>query len=148
VLAPLAAALAPGGRMITVQATGQDPGMEIIRKVWPDEAPFQTPGPMLLEALMPQLAEDFPQRRYTSDAQRTNLFRYGLHVMPTEVREHIGTSTLLAAWNAAVYVAQIDDRQVTAAMTSGAYLDATSEVLARHGGLWFIDESFVVAREG
>ncbi len=148
VLAPLAAALATGGRMITVQATGQDPGMEIIRKVWPDEAPFQTPGPMLLEALMPQLAEDFPQRRYTSDAQRTNLFRYGLHVMPTEVREHIGTSTLLAAWNAAVYVAQIDDRQVTAAMSSGVYLDATSEVLARHGGLWFIDESFVVAREG
>lgn len=146
VLAPLAAALTPGGRMITVQATGQDPGMEIIRKVWPDEAPFQTPGPMLLEALMPKLAKDFPERRYSSENKRTNLFRYGLHVMPTEVREHIGTSTLLAAWNAAVYVAQIDDRQVTEAMTSGAYLNATTEVLARHGGLWFIDESFVVAR--
>ena len=147
VLAPLAGALAPGGRMITVQATGQDPGMEIIRKVWPDEEPFQTPGPMLLEALMPRLAQTFPERRYSGDVSRTNLFRYGLHVMPTEVREHIGTSTLLAAWNAAVYVAQIDDRKVTAAMTSGAYLDATAEVLARHGGLWFIDESFVVARE-
>jgi hypothetical protein len=147
VLVPLAAALAPGGRMMTVQATGQDPGMEIVRKVWADEEPFQTPGSMLLEALMPQLARDFPERRYSSDLQRTNLFRYGLHVMPTEVREHIGTSTLLAAWNAAVYVAQIDDRQVTEAMTSGVYLDATSEVLARHGGLWFIDESFVVVRE-
>ena len=147
VLAPLAAALAPGGRMITVQSTGQDPGMEIIRKVWPDEEPFKTPGPMLLEALMPRLAEAFPDRRYTGDLRRPNLFRYGLHVMPTEVREHIGTSTLLAAWNAAVYVAQIDDRQVTEAMTSGVYLDATTEVLARHGGLWFIDESFVVVRE-
>ncbi|NCF29631.1 MAG: hypothetical protein GWP69_19795 [Gammaproteobacteria bacterium] len=147
VLAPLAAALAPGGRMVTVQSTGQDPGMEIIRKVWPDEEPFQTPGPMLLEALMPRLAEAFPNRRYSGDIRRTNLFRYGLHVMPTEVREHIGTSTLLAAWNAAVYVAQIDDRQVTEAMTSGVYLDATTEVLARHGGLWFIDESFVVVRE-
>ena len=147
VLAPLAAALAPGGRMVTVQSTGQDPGMEIIRKVWPDEEPFQTPGPMLLEALMPRLAEAFPDRRYSGDIRRTNLFRYGLHVMPTEVREHIGTSTLLAAWNAAVYVAQIDDRQVTEAMTSGVYLDATTEVLARHGGLWFIDESFVVVRE-
>lgn len=147
VLAPLAAALAPGGRMVTVQATGQDPGMEIIRKVWAEEEPFQTPGPLLLEALMPQLAQAFPERRYSSDIQRTNLFRYGLHVMPTEVREHIGTSTLLAAWNAAVYVAQIDDRQVTEAMTSGVYLDATTEVLARHGGLWFIDESFVVVRD-
>lgn len=147
VLEPLASALAPGGRMITVQATGQDPGMEIIRKVWPDEEPFKTPGPMLLEALLPRLASAFPDRRYSSDIQRTNLFRYGLHVMPTEVREHIGTSTLLAAWNAAVYVAQIDDRQVTEAMTGGAYLEATAEVLARHGGLWFIDESFVVCRE-
>ncbi len=147
VLAPLAAALAPGGRMITIQATGQDPGMEIIRAVWPGEQPFQTPGPMLLEALMPCLAESFPDRRYSADTQRTNLFRYGLHVMPTEIREHIGTSTLLAAWNAAVYVAQIDDRQVTAAMTGSAYLDATAEVLARHGGLWFIDESFVVSRQ-
>jgi hypothetical protein len=147
VLEPLAGALAPGGRMITVQATGQDPGMEIIRKVWSDEEPFQTPGPMLLEALMPRLAKAFPSRRFSSDIRHTNLFRYGLHVMPTEVREHIGTSTLLAAWNAAVYVAQIDDRQVTEAMTSGAYLDATAEVLARHGGLWFVDESFVVARE-
>ena len=147
VLKPLASALAPGGRMITVQATGKDPGMEIIHKVWPDEEPFQTPGPMLLEALMPQLAAAFPERRYATDTERTNLFRYGLHVMPTEVREHIGTSTLLAAWNAAVYVAQIDDRRVTEAMTSGVYLDATAEVLGRHGGLWFIDESFVVCRE-
>ncbi len=121
--------------------------MEIIRAVWPGEQPFQTPGPMLLEALMPCLAESFPDRRYSADTQRTNLFRYGLHVMPTEIREHIGTSTLLAAWNAAVYVAQIDDRQVTAAMTGSAYLDATAEVLARHGGLWFIDESFVVSRQ-
>ncbi len=147
VLEPLAAALAPGGRMITVQATGQDPGMEIIRKVWPGEQPFQTPGPMLLDALMPRLEKAFPDRRYHADPQRTNLFRYGLHVMPTEVGEHIGTSTLLAAWNAAVYVAQIDDRQMTEAMTRRDYLEATAEVLARHGGLWFIDESFVVVRE-
>ena len=147
VLAPLAAALAPGGRMITIQSTGQDPGMEIIRKVWPNEQPFQTPGAMLLEALMPRLAGSFPDRRYTSDTRSTNLFRYGLHVMPTEVREHIGTSTLLAAWNAAAYVAQIDDRQMEEVMIGGDYLEATADVLARHGGLWFIDESFVVSRE-
>ena len=44
VLEPLAASLATGGRMITIQSTGQDPGMEIIRRVWPGEEPFQTPG--------------------------------------------------------------------------------------------------------
>jgi hypothetical protein len=33
VLAPLARSLAPGGRMLTLQSTGKDPGMEIIRAI-------------------------------------------------------------------------------------------------------------------
>ncbi len=31
-------------------------------------------------------------------------------------------------------------------VTSGAYLKATQGVLQKHGGLWFNDEAFVVAR--
>jgi len=27
------------------------------------------------------------------------------------------------------------------------YLEATREVLQRHGGLWFLDESYVVSRK-
>ena len=146
VLSPLAASLAPGGRMITIQSTGQDPGMEIIRKVWPGEEPFRTPGPMLAEALLRNLEAEIPERVYVSENESGALFRYRLHVMPNEVKEHIGTSTLLAAWNAAVYVAQIDDARVTEAMSSSSYLHSTAEVLARHGGLWFTDESFVVMR--
>ena len=146
VLEPLAGALAPGGRMITIQATGQDPGMEIIRKVWPGEEPFQTPGPVLIQELRTRLAARFPEREFSIDGDSHAFFRYSLHVMPNEVTENIGTSTRLAAWNAAVYVAQIDDERITRAMSGGAYLDATAEVVARHGGLWFVDESFVVAR--
>ena len=146
VLSPLARALTPGGRMIAIQSTGQDPAMEIIRKVWPGEEPFQTPGPMLVEALHRHLESEAPERLYESAVESSALFRYRLHVMPNEVDEHIGTSTLLAAWNAAVYVAQIDDARVTEAMSSSDYLRATAEVLARQGGLWFTDESFVVTR--
>ena len=146
VLAPLAHALAPGGRMIAIQSTGQDPGMEIIRKVWPGEEPFRTPGPMLAEALCRHLQNEHPERRYENATESGALLRYRLHVMPNEVQEHIGTSTLLAAWNAAVYVAQIDDARVTEAMSGGDYLRATTEVLGRHGGLWFTDESFVLTR--
>ena len=148
VLEPLAGALAPGGRMITIQATGQDPGMEIIRKVWPGEEPFQTPGPVLIQELRARLADHFPEREFSIDSESHSFFRYSLHVMPNEVTEHIGTSTRLAAWNAAVYVAQVDDERVTRAMSDSAYLDATAEVVARHGGLWFVDESFVVTRRG
>ena len=40
VLAPLARALGPGGRMIAIHSYGHDPGMEIIHKVWPNDNPF------------------------------------------------------------------------------------------------------------
>ena len=146
VLEPLAASLAKGGRMIAIQSTGQDPGMEIIRKIWPSEEPFQTPGPVLMQELRSRLDADFPEREFGIDGKSSSFFRYSLHVMPNEVAENIGTSTRLAAWNAAVYVAQIDDERITHAMSEGAYLNATAEVVARHGGLWFVDESFVVVR--
>jgi len=147
VLEPLAKALAPGGRMVAIQSTGLDPGMEVIREVWPEEMPFRTPGPMLLGVLRERLRETVPERGFSTDGDRNILFRYALHTLPGEVSGPIGTSTLLAAWNAAIYVAQMDDRQVAEAMSVGRYLEATREVLMRHGGLWFIDESFVVARD-
>ena len=36
VIAPLARSLGPGGRLIAIHSHGHDPGMEIIRKVWPE----------------------------------------------------------------------------------------------------------------
>ena len=35
-----------------------------------------------------------------------------MHTLPTEIADSIGTSTLFAAWNAAIYVAQIDDERL------------------------------------
>ncbi len=147
VLEPLARALAPGGHMVVVQSTGQDPGMEVIRTVWPEESPFRTPAPTIMKVLREHLAGAWPDRRYLIDGERHDLFRFALHTLPDELREPISASTLLAAWNAAVYVAQIDDNQLAEAMTHSDYLEATREVLTRHGGLWFIDESFVVQRQ-
>jgi hypothetical protein len=66
--------------------------------------------------------------------------------MASEVGDSIGTSTLLAAWNAAVYVAQIEDDRMTEALATTKYLDITRATLRRHGGLWFNDELFVIAR--
>ena len=75
-----------------------------------------------------------------------SLFTYHLHALPDEIGSSIGTSTLLAAWNAAVYVAQIEDDRLTEKLQTGEYLEATKQVLQRHGGLWFQDESFVVVK--
>ncbi|MCH7554875.1 MAG: hypothetical protein IIC08_02585 [Proteobacteria bacterium] len=144
VLAPLARSLAPGGRMITIQSTGRDPGMEIIRKVWPDEDPFQTPRGLLLETLREQLGDD--ARGFVYDHETDAEFRYHLQLADDELGNNIGTSTLLAAWNAATYVAQIEDHRLARAMSRSAYLEATQSTLTEHGGLWFLNECFVVAR--
>lgn len=146
VLGPLARSLRSGGRMIVVQSTGHDPGMEIVHKIWPEENPFQTPRHVLVEELKKHLKDE--ASRYTFNySDEHSLFTYHMHALPDEVSSNIGTSTLLAAWNAAVYVAQIEDRRLTEALSSGDYLEATREVIQRHGGLWFLDESFTVVRE-
>ena len=66
--------------------------------------------------------------------------------MPSEVSNRISMSTSLAAWNAAVYVAQIDDHRVASSMVNADYMQITNDVVRKHGGLWFQDESFVVVR--
>ena len=53
---------------------------------------------------------------------------------------------LFAAWNAAIYVNQVEDERLGEAVANGKYLEATQAVLRKHGGLWFNDESFVVSR--
>ena len=146
VLAPLARSLAPGGCMVVIQSTGKDPGMEIIRGVWPGEDPFLTPRQELLRELSSHLRDSHPELRYLSYPDSRAQFRYDLRLPPSELETNISTSTLLAAWNAATYVAQIEDERLRPAMSRGDYIDVTSQVLNKYRGLWFADESFNVAR--
>ncbi len=146
VLRPLARALAPGGRMVVVQSTGQDPGMDIVHSVWPEENPFQTPRRMLLDVLKSEMKAERRNLRYFPYTDSRSLFRYHLHTLASEISSNIGTSTLLAAWNAAVYVAQIEDAKLMKAMRKGGYLEETAKILHAHDGLWFTDELFAVAR--
>ena len=147
VIAPLARALAPGGQLITIQSYGEDPGMEIIREIWPGAAPFRTGRRELVEATRQALGAPGDRDLEVLElSDQDSIFRYRLHTLPNEIGLSIGTSTLLAAWNAATYVAQIEDDRLAEAMAEKGYLEATGEVLARHGGLWFNDESFVVQR--
>jgi len=146
VLAPLAQSLLPGGRMLVVQSFGQDPGLEVIRRVWPGEDPFQTNRHQLLKVLKAELGRTERDLRFNAYADKRAIFRYDMHTLPSEIGSNIGTSTLFAAWNAATYVAQIEDDRLEEVMFRGTYLDATRDVLQKNGGLWFLDESFVVSR--
>ncbi|MCW5693009.1 MAG: hypothetical protein KIT48_11660 [Pseudolabrys sp.] len=146
VLAPLARALGPGGRMIAIQSYGHDPGMEIIHKVWPEDNPFLHSRHDLLKETKQELGAAGRDLNFNTYSDQRSLFRYDMHTLPTEVSSSIGTSTLLAAWNAAVYVAQVEDDRLSDVNADRRYVDATREVLQKHGGLWFYDESFVISR--
>lgn len=147
VITPLARALGPGGRLLGIHSKGGDPGMEIVRRIWPDEDPFRTGRHDLLRALRADLGRDARWFNLNAYAEPRAVFRYDMHTLPTEIADSIGTSTLFAAWNAAVYVAQIDDERLARVVGERRYLDATREVLQAHGGLWFLDESYVVSRK-
>jgi CheY-like chemotaxis protein len=146
VMAPLARSLAPGGRMLVIQSYGRDPGLEIIQKLWPGENPFQVDRHQLVAALKGELGREARDFSFTNAPDEKAVFRYEMHTRPSEIGDRIGTSTLYAAWNAAIYVNQVEDERLDSVVQTGAYLKATQAVLHKHGGLWFNDETFVVSR--
>jgi hypothetical protein len=147
VVAPLVRALGKGGRLLGIHSYGRDPGLEIIQRVWPDESPFVHSRHDLMRAAKGELGKESRRYNFNAYADARALFRYDMHTLPTEISASIGTSTLFAAWNAAIYVAQIDDARLAEVLRDSRYLDATREVLQKHGSLWFLDESYVVSRK-
>jgi SAM-dependent methyltransferase len=150
VIAPLAQSLAPGGRLLGIHSCGKDPALDIVQEVWPGEEPFHTNRHELLAAVKAELGRSSREFQFLAGPDEKAIFRYDMHTLPGEIEAasaSIGTSTLLAAWNDAAYVAQIEDERLEDAMREDGYLQATREVLRRHGALWFNDESFVVARK-
>ena len=146
VLEPMCRALAPGGRAVIAQSSGNDPGLELIRRIWPGEDPFKVNRHELLDVLRRRLGNDVADFDFRAISDSEAIISYEMHTLPDEIQSNIGTSTLFAAWNAAVYVAQIEDERLEPAMATSNYLDVTEQVLQKYGGLWFIEEVFTVVR--
>ena len=147
ILKPLAEALAPGGRMVVAQSVGGDPGEEIVQSVWGDEDLFPVDRYALVHALREALGEAAGDYDTGVPDDSEALVSFRMHTLPDEIGPSIGTSSLHAAWNAATYVAQIDDARM-ADLEGTAHLEATRDVLSKYDGLWFNDEAFVVSRKG
>ena len=92
------------------------------------------------------LGRDVRNFKFNAYSDKRSVFRYDLHTLPTEINPSIGTSTLYAAWNAAMYVAQIEEQRLSEALADPTYLQATKDVLEKHNCLWFNDESYVISR--
>jgi hypothetical protein len=147
VLGPISRSLGPAGRLLVVQSCGNDPALELVRQVWPDEDPFKVNRHQLIKVLREELGRDARNYNFVSGSDSKAIFRYEMHTLPSEVQQSIGTSTLFAAWNASIYVNQIEDERLEPVLASGDYLQYTSKILRKHKGLWFNDESFVVSRK-
>ncbi|WP_436643367.1 hypothetical protein [Microbaculum sp. FT89] len=146
VVAPLARALRPGGRLVGIHSHGNDPGLEIVQTVWPGERPYTNDRHDILKATKEILGSTHRDLKYNAYSDARSVFRYDMHTLPNELAGAIGTSTLFAAWNAAIYVAQIEDERLSDVVKDGRYIDATAGVLRKHGGLWFNDETYVISR--
>jgi SAM-dependent methyltransferase len=146
VIAPLARSLGPGGRLLAIHSHGDDPGLEIIQGIWPGENPFQHDRHQLLRAVKDVLGAAGRSLNFNAYSDARSLFRYHMHTLPSEVSETIGTSTLFAAWNAAIYVGQIEDARLESVISDRRYLQVTREILQKHNGLWFWDESYILSR--
>jgi SAM-dependent methyltransferase len=144
--ANIARALRPGGRLIGIHSHGHDPGIEIIDRVWPGDDPFKTDRYAILRQVKHELGAAARHYNFNASSDARSIFRYHMHTLPDEVSGPIGTSTLFAAWNAAIYVAQIEDVRLSEVVRDGRYLEATDAVLKKHGGLWFNDETYVISR--
>ena len=147
VIAPLSKALGPGGRLIAIHSHGNDPGMDIIERIWPGDNPFIHDRHQIMKAVKHELGPAGRDLNFNAYADNRSLFRYDMHTLPSEISDQsIGTSTLFAAWNAAIYVAQVEDDRLGEVVADGRYLESTRDVLREHGALWFYDESYVISR--
>ena len=147
VLLPLVRSLGRGGRIIGIHSSGDDPGHQILKEIWPNDNPFVSDRHSLLKAVKNELGSDARHYNIKANSDNRSIFKYTMHSLPSELEASIGTSTLFAAWNAATYVGQIDEQRLEAAMKSVDYLSITQKALKKYGGLWFNDDSYTISRK-
>ena len=147
VLLPLVRSLGRGGRIIGIHSSGDDPGHQILKEIWPNDNPFVSDRHSLLKAVKNELGSDARHYNIKANSDNRSIFKYTMHSLPSELEASIGTSTLFAAWNAATYVGQIDEQRLEAAMKSVDYLSITQKALKKYGGLWFNDESYTISKK-
>jgi hypothetical protein len=73
--------------------------------------------------------------------------RCNLRALPNEIKGGISTSIIFSAWNAAVYVNQIDETKILRAQKSSHYENIVSEIVNEYKGLYFNNELFVIEKK-
>ena len=69
-----------------------------------------------------------------------------MHTLPSEISDSIGTSTLFAAWNAAIYVAQIEDDRLAKRPPTAAISRPRATCCESAAGCGSSTEFYVISR--
>ena len=70
-----------------------------------------------------------------------------LRALPNELTGSIATSLIFSAWNASIYINQIDDDKVIKVEKSKNYEKIVKEIIAKNKGLFFNNEMFVIEKK-
>ena len=148
ILAPVVRHLAPGGQMKVVQSIGDDPAHEIVRRVFPDHTMKNVSRHDIISELKKFLGSEQKDLSFSGLTDARSLFRFDMHTMPLISKGDKPILPLQEAWNNAVFFSQLSEELAQAAVFGGTrYLEVTEEVLRERGGMWFVNETFAVARK-
>ena len=144
VIDPMIKSLNKKGKLAVIHACGNDPGNQIIKKIWPEEKPF----PSLYKSILEYIKKN-TDKNLLKDLKfnkKINI-RYVLRALPNEISGGIATSLIFSAWNAAIYVNQISDEQILNAEKKNNYQKIVQQIVNKNKGLYFNNELFVIERK-
>ena len=144
VIEPMIRALKSKGKLLTIHASGKDPANEIIRKIWPKEDPFPSLGNSIISYLKKNLDKDLLSSLSFGEKR---IIKCKLRALPTEISGGIATSLVFSAWNASIYVNQMDDDKVMKAEKTKNYEKIVQNIVAKNKGLYFNNEIFVIEKK-
>ncbi len=144
VIDPMIKSLNKKGKLAVIHACGNDPGNQIIKKIWPNEKPF----PSLYRSILRYIRKNTDKNllKNLKFNKKTNI-RYVLRALPNEISGGIATSLIFSAWNAAIYVNQISDKQILSAEKKKNYQKIVQQIVNKNKGLYFNNELFVIERK-
>ena len=144
VIKPMVSLLAPNGKMVAFHSYGNDPGLNAINQLWPDENPFPNKGHDIIQYMKNNLGNELNGKIHFREPE---IFEYKLRSQPNEINSGIATSLVFSAWNACTYVAQISDQMVKEKEADQSYIKCIEDIIRDHDGLWFYDEMLVADRK-
>ena len=144
VIKPMVSLLAPNGKMVAFHSYGNDPGLNAINQLWPDENPFPNKGHDIIQYMKNNLGNELNGKIHFREPE---IFEYKLRSQPNEINSGIATSLVFSAWNACTYVAQISDQMVKEKEADQSYIKCIEDIIRDHDGLWFYDEMLVSDRK-